>query len=90
MLTAAICGDIFTSPPVNSILAVRHHQFLYISPVLFLFLASRLNLEIDLNFVPFLQAIRAVTGTMGCLLIVKVLNFPLADIELLIVSLKYA
>ncbi|XP_047338057.1 putative 3,4-dihydroxy-2-butanone kinase [Impatiens glandulifera] len=37
MLTAAICGDVFASPPVNSILA----------------------------------GIRAVTGPMGCLLIVK-------------------
>lgn len=49
MLTAAICGDIFTSPPVDSILA----------------------------------GIRAVTGPMGCLLIVKNytgdrLNFGLA------------
>ncbi|KAF6150762.1 hypothetical protein GIB67_020845 [Kingdonia uniflora] len=49
MLTAAICGDIFTSPPVDSILA----------------------------------GIRAVTGTKGCLLIVKNytgdrLNFGLA------------
>lgn len=49
MLTAAICGDVFTSPPVDSILA----------------------------------GIRAVTGSMGCLLIVKNytgdrLNFGLA------------
>ncbi|KAI8542641.1 hypothetical protein RHMOL_Rhmol08G0153600 [Rhododendron molle] len=49
MLTAAICGDVFTSPPVDSILA----------------------------------GIRAVTGLMGCLLIVKNytgdrLNFGLA------------
>ncbi|XP_044477645.1 putative 3,4-dihydroxy-2-butanone kinase isoform X2 [Mangifera indica] len=49
MLTAAICGDIFASPPVDSILA----------------------------------GIRAVTGSMGCLLIVKNytgdrLNFGLA------------
>ncbi|CAA7400813.1 unnamed protein product [Spirodela intermedia] len=49
MLTAAVCGDVFTSPPVDSILA----------------------------------AIRAVTGPMGCLLIVKNytgdrLNFGLA------------
>ncbi|XP_021909212.1 putative 3,4-dihydroxy-2-butanone kinase [Carica papaya] len=49
MLTAAVCGDIFTSPPVDSILA----------------------------------AIRAVTGPLGCLLIVKNytgdrLNFGLA------------
>ncbi|GAB2219609.1 hypothetical protein Droror1_Dr00007246 [Drosera rotundifolia] len=49
MLTAAICGDIFASPPVNSILA----------------------------------GIRAVTGPLGCLLIVKNytgdrLNFGLA------------
>lgn len=49
MLTAAICGDVFTSPPVDSILA----------------------------------GIRAVTGPMGCLLIVKNytgdrLNFGLA------------
>ncbi|KAL8153555.1 LOW QUALITY PROTEIN: hypothetical protein V2J09_011315 [Rumex salicifolius] len=49
MLTAAVCGDVFASPPVSSILA----------------------------------AIRAVTGTMGCLLIVKNytgdrLNFGLA------------
>ncbi|KAF7822118.1 putative 3,4-dihydroxy-2-butanone kinase [Senna tora] len=49
MLTAAICGDIFSSPPVDSILA----------------------------------GIRAVTGPMGCLLIVKNytgdrLNFGLA------------
>ncbi|XAR53153.1 Glycerone kinase [Bertholletia excelsa] len=49
MLTAAICGDVFASPPVNSILA----------------------------------GIRAVTGTMGCLLIVTNytgdrLNFGLA------------
>lgn len=49
MLTAAICGDVFASPPVDSILA----------------------------------GIRAVTGSMGCLLIVKNytgdrLNFGLA------------
>ncbi|GKV05265.1 hypothetical protein SLEP1_g17296 [Rubroshorea leprosula] len=49
MLTAAICGDVFTAPPVDSILA----------------------------------GIRAVTGPMGCLLIVKNytgdrLNFGLA------------
>lgn len=49
MLTAAVCGDVFTSPPVDSILA----------------------------------GIRAVTGPMGCLLIVKNytgdrLNFGLA------------
>ncbi|URD76487.1 3,4-dihydroxy-2-butanone kinase [Musa troglodytarum] len=49
MLTAAICGDVFTSPPVDSILT----------------------------------GIRAVTGSMGCLLIVKNytgdrLNFGLA------------
>ncbi|XP_077236213.1 putative 3,4-dihydroxy-2-butanone kinase isoform X2 [Tasmannia lanceolata] len=49
MLTAAICGDVFTSPPVDSILA----------------------------------GIRAVTGPMGCLLVVKNytgdrLNFGLA------------
>jgi dihydroxyacetone kinase len=49
MLTAAICGDVFASPPVDSILA----------------------------------GIRAVTGTEGCLLIVKNytgdrLNFGLA------------
>lgn len=52
MLTAAVCGDIFTSPPIDSILA----------------------------------AIRAVTGPMGCLLIVKNytgdrLNFGLAAEE---------
>jgi dihydroxyacetone kinase len=40
MLTAAICGDVFASPPVDSILA----------------------------------GIRAVTGTEGCLLIVKVVR----------------
>ncbi|RDX89213.1 putative 3,4-dihydroxy-2-butanone kinase, partial [Mucuna pruriens] len=55
MLTAAICGDIFASPPVDSILAVWFH----------------------------LIGIRAVTGPMGCLLIVTNytgdrLNFGLA------------
>ncbi|KAL0429654.1 UNVERIFIED_CONTAM: putative 3,4-dihydroxy-2-butanone kinase [Sesamum radiatum] len=58
MLTAAICGDVFASPPVDSILALIKAKFLH-------------------------QGIRAVTGPLGCLLIVKNytgdrLNFGLA------------